>query len=117
MTVSIFDSKYKGSDGVERSTAFDGGYVANVLAGREFKLGDSGRRFLTLDTKVTTAGGRPYTPVDLAAHKAAGREVKVESQAFSLRLEDYFRWDLKIGMHLKHRNANSRRHSSSTSRM
>lgn len=100
VTVSIFDSKYKGSDGVERSTAFDGGYVANVLAGREFKLGDSGRRFLTLDTKVTTAGGRPYTPVDLAASKAAGREVKVEDQAFSLRLEDYFRWDLKIGMRL-----------------
>jgi len=100
VTVSVFDSKYKGSDGVERSTAFDGGYVANILAGREFKLGDSGRRFLTLDTKVTTAGGRPYTPVDLAASKAAGREVKVESQAFSLRLEDYFRWDLKIGMRL-----------------
>lgn len=100
VTVSVFDSKYKGSDGVERSTAFDGGYVANILAGREFKLGESGRRFLTLDTKVTTAGGRPYTPVDLAASKAAGREVKVESQAFSLRLEDYFRWDLKIGMRL-----------------
>jgi hypothetical protein len=100
VTVSVFDSKYEGSDGVERSTAFDGGYVANVLAGKEFKLGGSGRRFLTLDTKVTTAGGRPYTPVDLAASKAAGREVLVENQAFSLRLDDYFRWDFKIGMRL-----------------
>lgn len=100
VTVSVFDSKYKGSDGIERSTAFDGGYVANVLAGKEFKLGGSGRRFLTLDTKATFAGGRPYTPVDLAASKAAGREVLIEDQAFSLRLDDYFRWDFKIGMRL-----------------
>lgn len=100
LTVSVFDSKYKGSDGVERSTAFDGGYVANMLAGKEFKLGNSGRRFLTLDTKVTAAGGRPYTPIDLEASRAAGREVLVESQAYSLRLDDYFRWDVKIGMRI-----------------
>ncbi len=98
VTVSVFDSKYKGSDGIERSTAFDGGYVANVLAGKEFKLGSSGRRVLTLDTKVTTAGGRPYTPVDLEASKAAGREILIENQAFSQRLDGYFRWDVKIGM-------------------
>ncbi len=100
VTVSVFDSKYKGSDGIERSTAFDGGYVANVLAGKEFNLGGSGRRFLTFDTKVTAAGGRPYTPVDLAASKAAGREVLLENQAFSLRLDDYFRWDVKMGMRI-----------------
>ena len=106
VTVSIFDSKYKGSDGIERSTAFDGGYVANALAGKEFKIGKTGRRFLTLDTKVTAAGGRPYTPVDLEASKAAGREVLLENQAFSQRLDDYFRWDVKIGMRI---NSNKRK--------
>jgi hypothetical protein len=100
VTVSVFDSKYKGSDGIERSTAFDGGYVANVLAGREFKLGSTGRRFLTIDTKFTAAGGRPYTPVDLAASLAADREVLIEEQAYSLRLDDYLRWDVKIGVRL-----------------
>ncbi len=100
LTLSLFDSRYKGSDGVERSTAFDGGYVFNVLAGREFKLGDTGRRFLTLDTKLTAAGGRPYTPVNLEASRAAGEEVLYEDRAFSLRLDDYFRWDVKIGFRL-----------------
>ena len=100
VTLSVFDSKYKGSDGVERSTAFDGGYVFNVLGGREFKLGNSGRRFLTLDTKLTAAGGRAYTPVDLEASQAAGEEVLYEDQAYSLRLDDYFRWDVKIGFRL-----------------
>lgn len=100
VTLSLFDSKYKGSDGVERSTAFDGGYVFNVLAGREFKLGSSGRRFLTLDTKLTAAGGRPYTPVNLEASRAAGEEVLYDDLANSLRLDDYFRWDVKIGFRL-----------------
>lgn len=97
VTLSLFDSKYKGSDGVERSTAFDGGYVFNVLAGREFRLGNTGRRFITLDTKLTAAGGRPYTPVNLEASRAAGEEVLYDDQAFSQRLDDYFRWDVKVG--------------------
>jgi len=100
VTLSLFESKYKGSDGVERSTAFDGGYVFNVLGGREFKLGDSGRRFLTLDTKLTAAGGRPYTPVNLEASQQAGEEVLYDDRAFSQRLDDYFRWDVKIGFRL-----------------
>jgi len=100
VTVSLFDSKYKGSDGVERSTAFNGQYVANVLAGKEFQLGSTGRRFLTLDTKATFAGGRPYTPVNLEASRAAGREILYEDRAFSEKLDDYFRWDLKIGMRM-----------------
>ena len=100
VTVSLFDSKYKGSDGVERSTAFDGGYVLNVLAGKEFQLGSTGRRFLTLDTKLTTAGGRPYTPVNLEASRTAGEEVLYDDRAFSLRLDDYFRWDVKLGFRI-----------------
>jgi hypothetical protein len=40
-TVSLFNSTYKGSDGVERSTTYDYGYATNVLAGREWKIGKS----------------------------------------------------------------------------
>ena len=34
LTASIFDSKYKGRDGIERNTAFNNGYVVNVLGGK-----------------------------------------------------------------------------------
>lgn len=98
--MSVFEAKYKGSDGIERSTAFDGGYVFNTLAGREFKLGRSNRRFLTVDTKLTMAGGRPFTPVNLDASRAAGEEVLYEELAFSERIDDYFRWDVKFGFRL-----------------
>lgn len=99
-TLSLFEANYKGSDGIRRSTAFNGQYVVNALAGREFALGKTGRRFLTLDTKLTTADGRPYTPVDLEASRAAGKEVLFEEQANSQRLDPYFRWDVKLGLRI-----------------
>jgi hypothetical protein len=49
---------------------------------------------------LTTAGGRPYTPVNLDASRLAGREILLDDQAFSLRLDPYFRWDFKLGFRL-----------------
>lgn len=97
LTASVFDSKYKGSDGIERNSAFNNGYVINFLAGKEIKIGKDKRNALTFDTKLTTAGGRYYTPVDLEASKAAGEEVLLETQAFSEQFDPYFRLDVKFG--------------------
>ena len=38
-TYLFYQSKYTGSDGVERTSAFDGGYVFNVLGGLEIPIG------------------------------------------------------------------------------
>jgi hypothetical protein len=97
-TASVFDSKYKVSDGIERNTAFNGKYVANMLAGKEIKFGKNKKNAFTIDTKLTTAGGRPFTPVDLVKSKAAGREIFDETKAFSQNLDAYFRWDVKLGV-------------------
>ncbi len=100
-TSSIYNSKYEGSDGVTRSTAFDNNYVINVLAGKEWKFGKDSQHAWTFDTKFTTSGGKPYTPVDIAATRAnGGREVRFEEIAFSENYEDYIRWDLKFGIRL-----------------
>lgn len=101
LTTSVYDSRYQGSDGVERNTAFNQGYVFNILGGKEFPFGKNGTNAFTFDTKLTTAGGRYYTPVDLAATRAnLGREVLDESRAFSEQFAPYFRWDLKFGLRL-----------------
>lgn len=99
-TGSFFESKYEGSDGVERSTPFDNGYVVNLLAGKEIKIGKAKNNALVFDTKVTNAGGRWYTPVNLEASRAAGFEILEEDQAFSLQFDNYFRWDVKFGLKL-----------------
>ena len=97
ITGSLFESKYKGSDGIERNSAFNNGYVANILFGKEWKIGKAKRNAITFDTKFTTAGGRYYTPTNLEASKAAGVEVLIEEEAFTLRYDPYFRWDVKFG--------------------
>lgn len=100
LTASFYDSRYTGSDDVERSTGFNNSYVVNVLAGKEWTFGPSKRHAITIDTKVTTAGGRRYTPTDLEASRMMGFQVDVEDEAYSQRFDPYFRWDLKFGVTL-----------------
>lgn len=92
VTGSLFESLYTGSDGIERSTVFNGNYIANVLGGKEFALG---RHILSIDGKVTYAGGRRFSPIDLAASRMEGTTVRDESRAFEDQYPYYLRMDLK----------------------
>jgi hypothetical protein len=93
-TASVYDSKYIGSDGIERNTAFNGKYVLNILAGKEWNVGS--RNKFSLDVKYTNAGGRAYTPIDLDASNLAGSEVKSTNE-YSAFYDTYFRMDVKLG--------------------
>ncbi len=95
VTGSLFDSKYKGSDNIERNTAFNTQYVLNALAGKEFRVGKK-RNFLTLNLKVTSIGGRYLTPLDAAASAVRGQAVYFESLAFSEKQPSYFRTDFRV---------------------
>ncbi len=100
LTASIFESKYEGSDGIERNTAFNNQHVVNLLVGKEWKVGKQKQNAILIDTKLTSAGGRYYTPVDLMASNAVGFEIRQNDIAFSERYDDYFRWDIKVGFKL-----------------
>jgi hypothetical protein len=103
-TGSIYQSKYTASDGVERNTAFNGRYVANLLAGKEWKLGKEKRNAITTDIKVTYAGGRYYTPIDLQTSQRTGHEqLKSDEYAYTSTYPDYFRLDFKVGFTLNSR--------------
>ena len=95
-TTSLFESKYTGSDGIERDSPFNNGYVINALAGKEFKIGKAKKNVFSINTKFTTAGGRYYTPVDLNASIAEGFEVRDETKAYSEQYDAYLRLDLKF---------------------
>lgn len=96
VTGSLFESKYEGSDGIERNTPFNGKYVLNLLAGKEFKIGRR-ENILSINWKVTTAGGRFVRPIDLARSAENRTTVFDDSRAFSEQQTAYFRTDLKIG--------------------
>ncbi len=94
ITTSIFNSRYEGSDGVERNTAYNTNYVLNVLAGKEWTLRKN--RFFSLNLKLTTIGGPYLTPIDFEESQARGRTVYKESEAFSERQSAYLRSDLRV---------------------
>jgi CarboxypepD_reg-like domain len=93
-TVSVFESKYRGSDNVWRNTAFNTNFAANLLGGKEFKLGK--KSTVGIDTKITWAGGQRFTPYDLTASATAGYIIFKEQEAYSQQGDDYLRWDLKF---------------------
>jgi hypothetical protein len=99
-TSSLFESKYEGSDGIERNTPFNNGYVINMLAGKEIAIGSDKRNAIFMDTRLSFAGGRYFTPIDLEASQATGSEVLIEEEAFSQQYDDYLRWDVKFGFKL-----------------
>lgn len=94
-TASLFESKYTGSDGIERNTAFNGNYASNLLLGKEWKVGK--KSTLVISGKVTQAGGRRYTPLNLNASNLAKDEIIDSTAAYSKQFKDYFRADLKLG--------------------
>ncbi len=100
VTGSLFQSQYKGSDNIWRNTAFNGHYVANALGGYEYKFGGKKnkvkRNTIALDAKVTVAGGRYYTPIDVTQSALQGQEVLLNNQAFTLQYPVYYRLDIKL---------------------
>jgi hypothetical protein len=104
LTTSLFDSKYKGSDGVERNTAFNTGYVVNVLAGKEWKLRNKAK-FFAVSLKLTTIGGKQLTPIDFAKSQQFGRTIYVDSEAYSQQQDPYFRADLRFSLRQEYKKS------------
>ena len=106
LTLSLYDSKYNGSDGVERNTAFNGNYVVNALVGKEFELGarkageKKARTTLAVDVKMNWSGGQRYIPFSTKPDPSTGYTTYLQeydySNAYKNRFRDYARADLKI---------------------
>lgn len=102
-TSSIYESKYKGSNGEEFGTAFNGNYTFNLLAGKEFFFKNKNKEgkkekvmSLVIDGKVTLNGGQRYTPVNEQMSLQTGNVIYDYSRTNELQYPDYFRSDLRI---------------------
>jgi hypothetical protein len=85
LTASVFNSEYKGGDGVWRSTRFNRNYVFNFLIGKEWQMGKNNQNTLSLNTRLTYQGGNRYSPVDEAATYLEKEVVYNETQAFKMQ--------------------------------
>ncbi|MDX1909316.1 MAG: TonB-dependent receptor [Bacteroidia bacterium] len=95
-TGSLFDAKYKGSDGVLRNTVYNGRFAFNGLFAKEFKFGQ-GSAF-NIGGKLTYVGGRWYGPVDDSLSVIQSEIIYVDETVNTQQFRPYFRADLKTAI-------------------
>ena len=96
LTASLYESKYKGYDKIERNTRFAGNYALNGLFGYEWKIGT--KKLLSVNTKASYAGGKRYVPLQVANTYTGHDYIYDYSHAYTKRADDYFRLDLNVNM-------------------
>lgn len=90
-TLSVYQSEYQAMDQLWRNTAFNGNYITNVLAGKEFVRGKNDKkRTYGISGKLLYGGGSRYTPVDLAASIEKGAEVRDVNRIYGAQSDDLF---------------------------
>jgi outer membrane receptor protein involved in Fe transport len=98
LSSTLYESKYKGSDGILRNTSYNGNHVSNILAGKEIKL--NSKQSITLGIKITYAGGKRYGLVDITKSKDVNDLIYLDSAFNEKQFKDYFRTDLKLNWKL-----------------
>jgi hypothetical protein len=96
-TTSLFESKYKGRDGVERNTRFNNNYIFNTLGGKEFKVGKNGKsNLIGLNLRAIWMGGNRKLTADLQESLQRREAVYEYGRAFEDKVKDYGRIDFRI---------------------
>jgi hypothetical protein len=106
ITASLFQSKYKGYDEIERSTSFNSNYILNGVAGYELPLGKSKNRALILGLRLTWAGGQPYVPFDQQATVEQSEVVYDWNRAYQEKYDEYLRGSFRFGIRRNERGFN-----------
>ena len=105
LSTSLFESKYKAMDNIERNSRFNVNYLGNILLGKEFLLSSRGdkNKVLSINAKFSIAGGRWYTPIDLEASREGGYTIQKEELAFTEQGDDIFTGNLAIAYRINNR--------------
>jgi hypothetical protein len=82
-TLSVFDSKYKDANGVERPTRYNRNAIGNFLIGKEWLFKE--KNLFTANVKYTYLGGSRTHPVDEELSLQTKEIVEDYSQAFSVQ--------------------------------
>ncbi len=93
---SLYNSKYIPLDGKEYNTSFNGSYIFNALAGKEWTFGTKKNKTLGINGRFIYRGGMRYQGIDLNASNAAGQVVYNKNENYTLITPDVYNVDLGI---------------------
>jgi hypothetical protein len=94
LTGTLFNSTYRGSDNVWRSTDFNSRYILNLLATKEWTFAD--RHTFSIGMKFTTKGGRWYGPIDTVRTESMRDVVYDSATRNSQQFAPYRRFDIRV---------------------
>jgi len=97
LTGSVFDSKYKGGDGIWRDTKYNRGYLVNALIGKEWMCGAQKQNVFSANLKLSYQGGDHYTPIDQIASEAKHDIIFDEPRAFTSQFPAVLTSDISLG--------------------
>ncbi|MCF8296296.1 MAG: TonB-dependent receptor [Saprospiraceae bacterium] len=100
ISTSLYNSKYIASNGIQYDTDFNGNYIINALGTKEFKWGKKNNTSFGIGGKVTYAGGKRFTPINLTESNIVGYAIYFEEHKNSEQYKNYFRADVKINYKL-----------------
>lgn len=93
-TGSLFNSRYKPSDGIWRNTKYASNYALNFLLGVEYPF--NSKLSIDFNFRVVWSGGIRSLEIDKEASVASGKIVYLDYAAYSKRNKDYIKADTKI---------------------
>ncbi len=107
---SVFESTYEGSDGITRSTGFNGNFTSNVLGGYELRFNENAAPrengkprmivALALDIKFVMNGGGRYTPILLDESIAAGEEILDNDRINAEQYPTFYKLNTRLSLKL-----------------
>jgi hypothetical protein len=101
VTISLFDSKYTGGDGIERNSRFNSNFVVNVLGGKEWTIRK--KNILGINMKISYTGGEYYVPINLEESQKQHREVLDDAAAYIPRLPGFCYVDFTLTYRINHK--------------
>ncbi|MEL6866037.1 MAG: TonB-dependent receptor [Bacteroidota bacterium] len=103
-TLSLYQSEFSIDGDTYFNSLFNGNYVFNALAGKDFIVGADKQNTFGINAKATFFGGQRFTEIDLERSREAGYTQYAESP-FTGKLNDYYRFDIGINYKINRQHA------------
>ncbi|NTW32589.1 MAG: TonB-dependent receptor [Bacteroidetes bacterium] len=99
LSSSLYNSTYKGGDGIKRNTRYNGTYAFNFTGGKEIPWNKNGKnRVFGVNAEIIYMGGLRYTPINGEASAIAEKTIYQESKAFSKKLPDDYKLNIRLSL-------------------
>jgi hypothetical protein len=103
-TFSLYQSTYKGSDNIWRSTRYNSNSSFTIATGKEWIYGKRRTSSFGLDFKMIAAGGVRVTPIDLNKSAQLQTTVLQTGRVFEAKLKPILRFDIQMLWKVQRKN-------------